>query len=160
MRTMPQFEVSDGYQFAGSGMGGGDGDLPVATSETLGGIKVGENLSIDEEGVLSAGGGGISISTTETKIGSFLGVDLYAIAKETTTTPTTSFQEYFNSTTFYINPMFGIWYCTHSNGDPESIPIAVDRATYHTTYHIKLTTERRDSTLAATRQYFIFFYTK
>ncbi len=32
--------------------------LPIATNETLGGIKVGENLSIDENGVLSSTGGG------------------------------------------------------------------------------------------------------
>ena len=32
-------------------------ELPVATDETLGGIKVGSNLSITEEGVLSAQGG-------------------------------------------------------------------------------------------------------
>ena len=32
--------------------------LPPATAETLGGIKVGQNLSITEEGVLSASGGG------------------------------------------------------------------------------------------------------
>lgn len=32
--------------------------LPAATAETLGGIKVGQNLSITEEGVLSASGGG------------------------------------------------------------------------------------------------------
>lgn len=31
--------------------------LPPATAETLGGIKVGENLSITEQGVLSASGG-------------------------------------------------------------------------------------------------------
>jgi hypothetical protein len=33
---------------------GGLADLPVATTETLGGIKVGENLTITESGVLSA----------------------------------------------------------------------------------------------------------
>jgi hypothetical protein len=32
--------------------------LPVATTSTLGGIKVGENLNIDEDGVLSATGEG------------------------------------------------------------------------------------------------------
>lgn len=34
------------------------GELPVATSETLGGIKVGDGLSITEAGVLSSSGGG------------------------------------------------------------------------------------------------------
>lgn len=33
-------------------------ELPVASDEVLGGVKVGENLSITEEGVLSASGGG------------------------------------------------------------------------------------------------------
>lgn len=36
----------------------GEYTLPSATAQTLGGIKVGENLSIDEQGVLSASGGG------------------------------------------------------------------------------------------------------
>ena len=34
--------------------------LPTASANTLGGIKVGENLSIDQDGVLSAAGGGES----------------------------------------------------------------------------------------------------
>lgn len=54
-----------------------------ASSETLGGIKVGENLTIDENGVLSAtGGGGISeipIATADTlggiKVGENLEID-------------------------------------------------------------------------------------
>lgn len=42
-----------------SGGGGGGGYvLPTASADTLGGVKVGENLSIDENGVLSATGGG------------------------------------------------------------------------------------------------------
>ena len=32
-------------------------ELPVASADTLGGIKIGENLSIDENGVVSASGG-------------------------------------------------------------------------------------------------------
>lgn len=36
-------------------------ELPVATSETLGGVKIGDNLSIDENGVLSAQAGGASL---------------------------------------------------------------------------------------------------
>ena len=35
-----------------------DAELPVATTDTLGGIKVGSGLSITEEGVLSSSGGG------------------------------------------------------------------------------------------------------
>lgn len=37
--------------------------LPIASAETLGGIKIGENLSIDENGVVSASGGSSSIQT-------------------------------------------------------------------------------------------------
>lgn len=36
--------------------------LPIATKETLGGIKVGENLTIDEDGTLNAQAGGSSES--------------------------------------------------------------------------------------------------
>ena len=48
-------------QIAAQGGGGGSYTLPPATSTTLGGIKVGANLSITEDGTLSAassGGGG------------------------------------------------------------------------------------------------------
>lgn len=38
--------------------GGGGYELPVASASTLGGVKVGEGLSIDAGGVLSASGGG------------------------------------------------------------------------------------------------------
>lgn len=38
----------------------GEYTLPPASAQTLGGVKVGENLSITEQGVLSAGGGGIT----------------------------------------------------------------------------------------------------
>ena len=41
----------------------GSYELPVASSETLGGVKVGEGLSIDESGVLSASGGGGGVVT-------------------------------------------------------------------------------------------------
>lgn len=38
---------------------GGDYTLPIASADTLGGIKVGEGLNIDGEGVLSSTGGGV-----------------------------------------------------------------------------------------------------
>lgn len=41
----------------GGGGGGGGYVLPTASASTLGGVKVGENLSIDANGVLSAEGG-------------------------------------------------------------------------------------------------------
>lgn len=52
-----------------SATGGGTGSLPIATTTTLGGIKVGENLSITEDGTLSATGSGSAPSnmlTTDT----------------------------------------------------------------------------------------------
>lgn len=58
-------ELVDGYnkiiESGGSGY-----ILPVATSEKLGGIKVGENLTITEDGILNAqaGGGGSTISAS------------------------------------------------------------------------------------------------
>lgn len=55
-----------------SGGGGGGGDdpyvLPVATSDILGGIKVGENLIITEDGILSAVGGGFGTNNYENLI--------------------------------------------------------------------------------------------
>lgn len=42
--------------------------LPIASADTLGGIKIGENLTVDENGVLNASGGGstpINVITSE-----------------------------------------------------------------------------------------------
>ena len=61
--------------------GGGGYVLPVASASTLGGVKVGNNLSINASGVLSAtGGGGAAYSTTEQLIGTWTdGKPLYQI---------------------------------------------------------------------------------
>ena len=58
-------ELVDGYNKIVES-GGSGYILPVATSEKLGGIKVGENLTITEDGVLNAqaGGGGSTISAS------------------------------------------------------------------------------------------------
>lgn len=53
--------ASGGSSSGGSGGGGGGGGsytLPVASANTLGGVKVGSGLSIDNNGVLSAAGSG------------------------------------------------------------------------------------------------------
>ena len=57
--TLPY--VSDG--------GGSSGDLPIATATTLGGVKIGNNLSITEDGTLSATGGSApdNMVTTDTE---------------------------------------------------------------------------------------------
>ena len=59
------------------GSGGGSYTLPIATSNVLGGIKVGTNLSIDGNGILSAtdtnttytAGSGLTLSTNEFNVG-------------------------------------------------------------------------------------------
>ena len=52
-------------QAQAGGGGGGITEIPVATADTLGGIKVGEGLDITEDGVLSAIGGGESGGVTK-----------------------------------------------------------------------------------------------
>lgn len=83
-----------------SGTGDGTGgyyELPVASSETLGGIKVGDNLSIDENGVLSANasGSGSSLdaySTEEQVIGTWVdGKPLYRKVVQYTLTATSGY---------------------------------------------------------------------
>lgn len=49
--TSSYYPTSNG----GEGNGGGSSELPVATNATLGGIKVGRNLEITEDGTLSVG---------------------------------------------------------------------------------------------------------
>lgn len=46
------FLMTDGREINLGVMSGG-GPLPIASAETLGGVKIGENLKIDENGVLS-----------------------------------------------------------------------------------------------------------
>lgn len=57
-------ETDTGVKAEGSGSGG-LAELPIATSEVLGGIKVGEGLEITEDGILSAlgGSGGVGSET-------------------------------------------------------------------------------------------------
>ena len=52
--------VSDG--------GGSSGDLPIATATTLGGIKVGDNLSVTEDGKLSASSEAKTVKTPSGRI--------------------------------------------------------------------------------------------
>ena len=50
---------------------GGSGSIPIASADTLGGVKVGEGLSITEEGVLSANGG------SGLDFGDMVGINVY-----------------------------------------------------------------------------------
>ena len=81
MRIIPFMKRKKGVQFAGIGLdtgGGGGGSyvLPPATANTLGGVKVGQGLSVASDGTLSTdgggGGGGIAYSTTEHAVGTWL----------------------------------------------------------------------------------------
>ena len=44
-------------------------ELPIASADTLGGIKIGENLTIDENGVVSASGGDVPVYFIENESG-------------------------------------------------------------------------------------------
>lgn len=61
--ALKKYNVEERLEALEKGGGGGGYVLPVASAETLGGVKVGDNLSIDENGVLSAEGGGSSMHT-------------------------------------------------------------------------------------------------
>lgn len=52
--------MKNGIQYPGNASSGGESSytLPIASTETLGGIKIGENLSITEDGTLNVTGGG------------------------------------------------------------------------------------------------------
>ena len=78
MRIMPFMKRKKGIQFAGVGLDtGGGGSLPIASENTLGGVKIGDGLSITPLGVLS---GGIHLSTQEHVIGDLDGTPLYSIS--------------------------------------------------------------------------------
>ena len=55
--------MKNGIQYPGNASSGGEDSytLPIASTETLGGIKVGENLSITEDGTLNAEASGTSV---------------------------------------------------------------------------------------------------
>ena len=55
--------MKNGIQYPGNVSSGGEGSytLPIASTKTLGGIKVGENLSITEDGTLNAEASGTSV---------------------------------------------------------------------------------------------------
>lgn len=67
--ALKKYKVVERLEALEEGGGGGGYVLPVASDETLGGVKIGENLSITEEGVLSAASGVVDYSTTEQATG-------------------------------------------------------------------------------------------
>lgn len=84
MRSLPFMKRKKGIQFAGVGLdtgGGGSYVLPIATTNRLGGVKVGAGLEVAEDGTLttSGGSGGLDFSATAHVIGKFGTKDLYSI---------------------------------------------------------------------------------
>lgn len=77
--TIPYNPFPPSSASASGGGGGGSYVLPIASADTLGGVKVGDNLSIDANGVLSAraGGGSDDYTNTEQKVGTWFGANLY-----------------------------------------------------------------------------------
>lgn len=56
LRSLPFFKAKKGWQFAGGGLsadGGGGGSLPIATTETLGAVRVGYGLNVSNDGTLT-----------------------------------------------------------------------------------------------------------
>lgn len=80
MRFLPFSKGKKGFQFAGGGVTGEGGGLQPATSNTLGGVKIGSGVNVTSDGTISVsgGGGGLNISTTEAKVGTYNGSDMYA----------------------------------------------------------------------------------
>lgn len=74
LRSLPFFKAKKGWQIAGGGLsadGGGGGSLPIATPTTLGGVKIGDGLSISNDGILSTIGGGKNYTNIPAPVGSF-----------------------------------------------------------------------------------------
>lgn len=53
LRSLPFFKAKKGWQVAGGGLSADGGSLPIATTTTLGGVRVGRGLNIDNDGTLS-----------------------------------------------------------------------------------------------------------
>ena len=68
-----QFVDENSYLVYGSepdtaydGSGGGSGDLPIASADSLGGVKIGGGISVTSDGTISTGGGSSSIYLLDT----------------------------------------------------------------------------------------------
>lgn len=67
LRSLPFFKAKRGWQFAGGGQsdgggGGGGGSLPIATTDTIGAVRVGNGLDVANDGTLSTS---MQFSTSE-----------------------------------------------------------------------------------------------
>ena len=125
MRGLPFFKPKKGAQFAGLGFSDGSGSggssyiLPIASANTLGGVKIGSGLDITEQGVLSAsgggGGGGISFTDTETKIGTYGESDLFC-KKVSVSDDVFTTDDYVTIQAGNVNVVYASLYCTAQFG--------------------------------------------
>ncbi len=82
--------------FKGNGGGGGGYVLPTATANRLGGIKVGSGLTVQNDGTLSAeGGGGVTSAETEQMIEQAMAVE--TARTEQTYAKSSAFNDYYTS---------------------------------------------------------------
>lgn len=86
---------------AANASGGGSYTLPVASADTLGGIKIGENLTIDENGVVNANG----INTPEF----FINIPSVSIKINDRYTTYTLSDDFNSQLTTVINNIFGTY---------------------------------------------------
>ncbi len=170
MRVLPFFKPKKGWHVAGtnlepdSGGGGGSYVLPVASADTLGGVKIGEGVSIDANGVLSVSGGGgggdgLVISTTETKVGSFLGSDLYCKVITPNSNLDTSYKVVWDYGSNRVNPVIG--FAIGGNGENGLAMASVNLSQHvgRTEIYCRLC----DSGFSTVSDYFdkvVLFYTK
>lgn len=85
MRIMPFMKRKKGLQFAGIGLdtggGGGGGSLPIASSDVLGGVKIGSGVNVASDGTISVSSSGVDYALNvehETNM-TFLGRKVYSI---------------------------------------------------------------------------------
>ena len=83
MRLLPFLKPSNKVNTCGVGFDGGGGSYTLlpATSSTLGGVIIGEGVSVDEDGTISVDGGsgvgGFDFSASEVLVGTYFNQNLY-----------------------------------------------------------------------------------
>lgn len=164
MRMLPFMKRKKGVQFAGIGFdtgGGGGGALPIASTETLGGIKVGNNLTIAEDGTLSAeSGGGVSFADAEHEVGMYGTRKLFSRTFTSTVASSVSTADAWivaPSKTSFDNIIAYFGNFIHDN----RVNVAVTRADYEPSngnWHVMGSAEYRNPSNG--RVYLTIFYTK
>lgn len=118
--------------------GGGTYALPVASADTLGGVKVGSRLSMDD-GVLSADNQVYDFSTTEQKTGrKWLGKDTYVKVVEFGALPNNTSKRVESG--LLNESVVRIWGTAKYNGDVAPLPSASTNNQYTITLKYDETT--------------------